>query len=292
METRGNYAERDEFPRESSQSPKQAAKWWTDEDVKQYGPTNARQRSIAMENKYRKVVQKPDEVLKANDVHYRERECVVYLKDVERKDGVVEKLALIAQDDNNANALLGSPVNQKEYENLKEGIIDLTDLRRDPQTRVMNTKGVQEAAFLEKLKADGMLDEYSVIWRPFNVSESNADIVGILSPEKVIEDLQANETRPLPEDIIKNPPSVKHDLEMKGTYNDSNADPMSTQVKNINEYIHEKITNGAFDKGTYKIFCDTECLNGKGGLQKVRQEEILQGIEPQYLKDITMYTGA
>ena len=66
---------------------------------------------------------------------------------------------------------------------------------------------------------------------------------------------------------------------------------MSRQVKNINTSIRGKIENGAFDKGTYKVYCDTECLNGKGDLQRVRQEDILHGIGEEHLKDITMYTG-
>ena len=69
---------------------------------------------------------------------------------------------------------MGSTLTEQEYSNLKKnGEIDLSDLRRDPQTLVMNQKSIQEAETLSRAKDEGCLTEFTDIRRPYNVSDSN-----------------------------------------------------------------------------------------------------------------------
>ena len=78
----------------------------------------------------------------------------------------------------NGRAKLGSIVTDEEYRHMKEtGELNLNDLNRDPQTRAMNDKSINEADILHRAQEQAIINGMNVR-RPYNKSESNADFVG------------------------------------------------------------------------------------------------------------------
>jgi len=58
-------------------------------------------------------------------------------------------------DNKSERVRLNSPITTEEYQNLinsKNKDVDLTDLRRDPQTEVRNAKSVKEANGMERAR--------------------------------------------------------------------------------------------------------------------------------------------
>lgn len=155
---------------------KDVKKWITPEQRKQ--TSNQKINEQRVEEKFVDTVKNPNEVLDGIHIHREQKNCKVYIKDIETSDGTQEKLALIA-DTKTGRSYLGSTLTEQEYSNLKTtGEIDLSDLRRDPQTLVMNQKSIQEAEALSRAKDQGCLTEITDIRRPHNVSESLTDFVG------------------------------------------------------------------------------------------------------------------
>ena len=155
---------------------KDIGKWITPEERKQTSNQNINEQKV--EDKLAATVKNPDEVLDSIHIHCEQKTCKVYIQDVETSDGTQEKLALIA-DAETGRSYLGSILTEQEYSNLKKtGEIDLSDVKRDPQTLAMNQKSIQEAEVLSRAKDEGFLAEFSNIRRPYNVSESVADFVG------------------------------------------------------------------------------------------------------------------
>ena len=52
-------------------------------------------------------------------------------------------------------------------------------MRRDPQTFVMNEKGIKEFDSLTKARENGFLEKINQVRRPFNESETRGDFVGV-----------------------------------------------------------------------------------------------------------------
>lgn len=130
-----------------------------------------------------------NEVLDGIHIHREQKNCKVYIMNSETSG---EKVVVIA-DSQTGRAYLGSILTEAEYSNLKKtGEIYLFDLRRDPQTLVLNQKSIQEADSLSRAKDQGCLSEYNDIRRPYNVSESSADYVSTDSTGSLVNiDLKA-----------------------------------------------------------------------------------------------------
>ena len=204
------------------------------------------------------TVKKPDEVLDGIHIHREQKNCKVYIKDIETSDGTQKKLALIA-DTETGRAYLGSTLTEQEYSNFKKtGEIDLSDLRRDPQTLVMNQKSIQEAEALSRAKDEGCLTEFTDIRRPYNVSESLADFVG------------------------KDSMGSKINFDIKAI-DGSGRRPLNRQTQDINQNIKD-LFDRADDPTKFQIICDIS--SAPTFLQETIIKNITQGFDSNQLKNI------
>ena len=136
-------------------------KWTTLKDREE--TSNQRINEKRFENKLADVVRNPDEVLDGVHIHREQKDCKVYVQNKETSDGTQEKLALIV-DTKTGRGYLGSTLSEEEYSNLKEtGELDFSDLKRDPQTLVMNKKSINEAEILGRAKEQGCLDNFKTV---------------------------------------------------------------------------------------------------------------------------------
>ena len=102
-----------------------------------------------------------------------------FIDTIQNPDEDGDRLSFIA-DNETGKGYLGSYLTKEEYLPIKEtGEIGLFDLRRDPQTLVINKKSIQESDSLFQAKQEGHLDDYTDIRRPHNLFESNADFIGL-----------------------------------------------------------------------------------------------------------------
>ena len=130
-----------------------------------------------MEEEVVNTVTNPDEVLNARHIHQKQTKCKVYIQNKKNFDGVDEKFGIITNVKTGL-AMLTSPLSDEEYSHLKENSeLNLFDLRRDPQTLVMNRKGVSEADALYRAQEQGLLSDLQNFRRPYNLDESNSDFV-------------------------------------------------------------------------------------------------------------------
>lgn len=207
-------------------------KWITPEQRKE--TSNQKINEQRVENKFVDIVKKLNEVLDGIHIHREQKNCKIYIKDLETIDGTQKKLALIA-DTETGRSYLGSTLTEQEYSNLKKtGEIDLSDLRRDPQTLVMNQKSIKEAEALSRAKDEGCLTEFTDIRRPYNVSESSADFVG------------------------KDSMGSKINIDIKAI-DISGRRPLDRQTQDINENIKD-LFDGADDSTKLQIICDISAL--------------------------------
>ena len=209
--------------------------------------------------KYEDTVKTPDEILHGIHIHRDNKICTVYIKDFEDYDCNRERRAVIA-DAKTGRASLGSTITEQEYSKLKKtGEIDLSDLRRDPETLVMNRKSVEEAAVLTRANDEGYLKKFNDIRRPHKVSESRTDFVGKDS----------------------NGSKVNFDIKM---LHDPTKRPFSTQTKDINTGIKELFSD--FDEiGPTQIICDI--TEAPAHLQASLMKKITEGLNSSQLKNIT-----
>ena len=148
---------------------------------------------------------------------------------------------------------------EQEYSNLKKtGEIDLSDLRRDPQTLVMNKKSVEEAEALSRAKDDGCLTGFTDIRRPYSVSESLADFVG------------------------KDSMGSKIDFDIKAI-DGSGRRPMDRQTQDIHENIKD-LFDSADDPEKLQIICDISAA--PMFLQETIIKNITRGLDSDQLKNI------
>ena len=125
-----------------------------------------------LEGKIRKTIKYPDQILEGNDIHNNQNNCKVYII---KDDG--ENFAVIVNS-NTGRAILGSTLSSKEYKSLKnDGKIDLSNMSRDPQTRIINSKSENEFETLIRAQDEGLLKDLEVR-RPYNITESMSDFVG------------------------------------------------------------------------------------------------------------------
>ena len=157
-------------------SMKNLYKWMTDDDYKLGSTTRNSQDLVS--KRIVKTVEKPGEVIKAKHIHRVDKESTVYLEDIEITPGIVQKHMVIS-DNENGNISLSSIITPEEYLNLKKtGEIDLFEFTRDPQTLVINSKAISEAASYKKATEEyGCLSGLSNERRPFNISESEKDVI-------------------------------------------------------------------------------------------------------------------
>lgn len=168
---------------------KDIKKWITPEQRKQ--TSNQKINEEKVKEKFVNIVKKPDEILDGIHIYQEEKECKIYIKNVESSDGTHQKLALIA-DTKTGRSYLGSILTEEEYWYLKEtGEIYLFDLQRDPQTSVMNQQSIQEAEILSRAKDEGCLTGFGYIRRPYNLLESRTDFVGYFKGSKINIDIKA-----------------------------------------------------------------------------------------------------
>ena len=235
---------------------KDVKKWITPEQRKE--TSNQKINEQRVEDKFVDTVKKPDEVLDGIHIHREQKNCKVYIKDIETSDGKQKKLALIA-DTETGRAYLGSTLTEQEYSNFKKtGEIDLSDLRRDPQTLVMNQKSIQEAEALSRAKDEGCLTEFTDIRRPYNVSESLADFVG------------------------KDSMGSKINIDIKAI-DGSGRRPLDRQTQDINQNIKD-LFDGADDPTKFQIICDIS--SAPTFLQETIIKNITQGFDSNQLKNI------
>ena len=182
----------------------------TDRDVKKFMTPEDRKRfddQIFNENTYKNEigirVKYPDEVYTKN---YQGKLSTIYLEKL--KTGDIE--ATVAIVDNKSGRLkLSSTITAEEYQNLinkKNVDLELTDLRRDPQTDVRNAKSVKEANTMERAKEQGLVDSYR---RPkLYLGETDVDFVNLNGSKKYeLKAVTQNERKSYQDsakDIIKN----------------------------------------------------------------------------------------
>lgn len=235
---------------------KDVKKWMTPEQRKE--TSNQKINEQRVKDKYLDTVKKPDEVLDGIHIHREQKNCKVYIQDIKTSDGTQKKLAVIA-DIETGRAYLGSTLTEQEYSNLKKtGEIDLSDLRRDPQTLVMNQKSIQEAEVLSRAKDEGCLTEFTDIRRPYNVSESSSDFV------------------------CKDSMGSQINLELKAI-DGSGRRPLNRQTQDINQHI-KSLFNGADDPTKFLIICDIS--DAPTFLQETIMKNITQGFDSNQLKNI------
>ena len=235
---------------------KNIKKWITPAQRKE--TSNQRINEQKVEDKFATTVKNPNEVIDGIHIHRKQKTCKVYIQDIQNSDGTQEKLALIA-DTENGRSYLGSTLTNQEYLNLKEtGKIDLFDLRRDPQTLVMNQKSIQEAEALSRAKDEGCLTEFTDIRRPYNVSESLADFVG------------------------KDSMGSKINFDIKAI-DGSGRRPLDRQTQDINQNIKD-LFDGADDPTKFQIICDIS--SAPTFLQETIIKKITQGFDSNQLKNI------
>lgn len=236
---------------------KDVKKWITPEQRKE--TSNQKINEQRVEEKFVGTVKKPNEVLDGIHIHREQKNCKVYIKDIETIDGTQKKSALIA-DTETGRSYLGSTLTEQEYSNLKKtGEIDLSDLRRDPQTLVMNQKSIQEAEALSRAKDEGCLTEFTDIRRPYNVSESLADFVG------------------------KDSMGSKINIDIKAI-DGSGRRPIDRQTQDINQNI-KNLFDGADDPTKFHIIYDISVL--PSFLKDVVIKNITQGLASNQLDNIS-----
>ena len=210
------------------------------------------------ENLIIQTVQKPDEVLKIIDIHYNQTECNLYIKNHKNNSGK-EKKFLVLSDPKSGKVKVASRVTKEEYNHLKKtGQLDLFDLRRNPQSRVMNQKGIQEAEILSRAQDQGYLTEIDDIRRPYNLSESNSDYVG------------------------KDRKGSKVEIDTKAI-DGSGRRPLNKQTKDINESLID-LFEDVDDPTKLQIICD---LSAKPAfLHEDMIKNITKGLDSKHLDNI------
>jgi len=210
-----------------------------------------------------RVLLSPDEVLDGIHIHREEQKCKVYIQKVETSDGTQEKFAVIV-DVEIGRSCLGSTLTDQEYSNLKEtGRIDLGDLRRDPQTLVMNKKGIKEAEVLSRAKDEGFLNEFSDIRRPHNVSESKADFV------------------------VTDSRGSRIGIDIKAI-DGSGRRPLDRQTQDIHTSLKTLLDKNVDDPQDLQIFCDISVV--PPFLHKTLIKNITRGLDSDQLKNVTFLT--
>ena len=96
---------------------KDIKKWITPVERKETANQGLNEQKV--EKKFVDTVEKPTEVLDGVHIHREQKDCKVYIKDIEASDGTKEKLAIIA-DSKTGRAYLGSTLNKQEYSTLKK----------------------------------------------------------------------------------------------------------------------------------------------------------------------------
>ena len=124
-------------------------------------------------------ISKPDKVYLKN---YQGKLSTIYLQT--SKTGDSEPIVAIV-DNKSGRLKLNSQITPEEYLDLineKKMDLDLTDLRRDSQTGVMNEKGLREYNTIERAKEHGFVDNYR---RPkLHLGEKDTDFVDLSGSRK------------------------------------------------------------------------------------------------------------
>lgn len=191
------------------------------------------------------LITSPDEVYKK---FYKGEACTVYVQNSERG----ARVAIVG--DESGRLKLSSPITADEYNNLtnkKSVDLELTDLRRDPQTGVINDKAIKEAHTMERAKEQGLVESYR---RPkVYLGERDVDFVnldGSIEYElKTVTQNQYKSCQDSAKDIIKNIrnkakneetlPNYYIDLKgvpesLKGTITQNIQDQLQS-IENLNE---------------------------------------------------------
>ena len=117
-------------------------------------------------------VSNPDEVYTKN---YRREPSTIYIE--KSKTGDIEIIAAIV-DNKSGRLKLNSPITPEEYRDLinqKNIDLELTALRRDPQTGFMNAKSIEEYFTIERAKEQGLVENYRC--PKLYLGEGNTDFV-------------------------------------------------------------------------------------------------------------------
>jgi len=122
-------------------------------------------------NEVGSMIKFPDEVYKKLD---EGKPCTIYLKNqsTETRITIVENKS--------RRVKLSSPITPEEFQKLtneKSVELELTDLRRDPQTGVRNEKSIKEANTMERAKEQELVESYR---RPkLYLGETDVDFVSL-----------------------------------------------------------------------------------------------------------------
>ena len=144
-------------------------KKWTPEEQRDGSLIETRTNQNNYAEKIGKIIKNPNEVIKGNDIHYQQRDCLVYVKTDSTSTGKQQKTAVIV-DSKSGRTYLSSPITNEEYLYLKEtGNIDLFDMNRDPQTMTFNKKSEIEATAIKNAKDQGLFSKVKNIRRPYNI---------------------------------------------------------------------------------------------------------------------------
>jgi hypothetical protein len=159
---------------------KNIRKWITEEDK----VSNCRKFNEQLfKGKLKQTIENPSEVLEAVDIHRKGLRREIYIKEVTSDSGEVIDRFAVVRDKRTAVADISSRLSNEEYTHLKEtGTLDLFDLCRDPQTRVLNLKSREEADSIARAQEEQLPWFEDIvpgsIRRPYNVSESKQDFMG------------------------------------------------------------------------------------------------------------------
>ena len=129
-------------------------------------------------DKYVNLIRNPDKITEALHNNYESRACLVYQKQIKQGSKTINNVVIT--DKATGRAYLGSELTIPESLNLElTNKINIFDMRRDPQTLVMNEKGIKEFNSLTKAKKNGLLDKINEIRIPFNETETMGDFIGV-----------------------------------------------------------------------------------------------------------------
>lgn len=122
-------------------------RFMTPQDQEQFDDQKFNEKIYKSEMGFR--VKFPDQIYFRN---YNGKPSTIYLEKFKAEN--MEPIITIV-DNKSERVRLNSPITTEEYQNLinsKNKDVDLTDLRRDPQTEVRNAKSVKEANGMERAR--------------------------------------------------------------------------------------------------------------------------------------------
>ena len=217
---------------------KDIRKWITPQERARTG--NQKLNEDKVREKYINVVRNPDKVVEAIHPNDGGRRCLIYQKQMKEDSKTINNVVIADKDTN--RAILGSELTVSESLNLEStNKLNLFDMRRDPQTLVMNEKGIKELDSLTKARENGFLEKINQIRRPFNESETKGDFVGVDSVTGKKIDIHIKAIHPTsPRSVSLQMEDINKHLKSLLKYN-SRQEIVIYDGSNVADFLHDTI---------------------------------------------------